>query len=59
MAIHRLRRRYGVLLREEVTRTVSRPEEVKDEIRHLLAVIEQHPGSAAGRTQDLTLACDI
>jgi RNA polymerase sigma-70 factor (ECF subfamily) len=48
VAIHRLRRRYGELLREEVTRTVSRPEEVKDEIRHLLAVIEQCPGGLAG-----------
>lgn len=49
VAIHRLRRRYGELLREEVNRTVSRPEEVMDEIRHLLAVIEQCPRDAACR----------
>jgi len=48
VAIHRLRRRYGALLREEVTRTVSAPEEIKDEIRHLLAVIERFPGGEVG-----------
>ena len=34
-AIHRLRSRYGALLREEVARTVSRPEQVDDELRCL------------------------
>lgn len=48
VAIHRLRRRYGELLREEVNRTVSRPEEVMDEVRHLLAVVEQCPRGAGG-----------
>jgi RNA polymerase sigma factor (sigma-70 family) len=37
-AIHRLRQRYGELLRSEIADTVA-PEEVEDEIRHLLAVV--------------------
>ncbi len=43
VAIHRLRRRYGERLRDEVNRTVSEPGEVMDEIRHLLAIIEGQP----------------
>jgi hypothetical protein len=39
-SIHRLRQRFGKLLREEVAETVSRPEEVDDELRYLLSVIE-------------------
>lgn len=42
-AIHRLRRRYGAVLREEVAKTVSGPEEVDDEIRHLLGNLESVP----------------
>jgi RNA polymerase sigma-70 factor (ECF subfamily) len=38
-AIHRLRRRYAQVLREEVARTVSGPEEIDDEIRNLLAAV--------------------
>ncbi len=34
-SIHRLRLRYGALLREEVARTVARPGDVEEEIRHL------------------------
>lgn len=34
-AIHRLRNRYGALLREEVARTVSRPEQINEELRCL------------------------
>ena len=37
VAVHRLRRRYGELLREEVAQTVSRPEEIDEEIRQLFA----------------------
>jgi RNA polymerase sigma-70 factor (ECF subfamily) len=37
VAVHRLRRRYGVLLREEIAGTVSTPEAVEDEIRELFA----------------------
>ena len=39
VALHRLRRRFGELLRKEVAHTVSRPEDVAEEIRHLLAVL--------------------
>ena len=38
VAVHRLRKRYGELLREEIAQTVATPEEVADEIRHLIAV---------------------
>jgi len=37
VAVHRMRKRYGEILRDEVVRTVSRPEEVSEEIRHLIA----------------------
>lgn len=37
-AIHRLRRRYSELLREEVGRMVAHPEELDDEIRYLIKV---------------------
>lgn len=39
VAVHRLRRRYRDLLREEVGNTVAEPSEVEDEIRHLLSVL--------------------
>jgi len=39
VALHRLRRRFGELLRSEVAYTVADPEEVTGEIRHLLATI--------------------
>lgn len=38
VAVHRLRQRYGELLRAEIARTVSRPEEVDEELRHFIAV---------------------
>ena len=38
VAVHRLRRRFRELLRAEVERTVSTPEEVDEELRHLRAV---------------------
>ena len=38
-AIHRLRQRYGRLLREEIADTVTDPAEVDDEVRHLLGVV--------------------
>ncbi len=38
-AAHRLRQRYGELVREEVAHTVERPEEVDSEIRYLISVI--------------------
>src|SRR5262245_8403670 len=39
MAVLRLRRRYVELLRLEIAHTVSTPEEVEEELRHLIAVV--------------------
>lgn len=39
VAIHRLRKRYRELLREEVAQTVASPEEVDAELRHLLSAV--------------------
>ncbi len=39
VAVHRLRRQYGEILRAEVGRTVTNPAEIDGELRHLLAVI--------------------
>ena len=36
VAVHRLRRRFGTALRQEIGQTVAHPEQVDDEIRHLL-----------------------
>jgi RNA polymerase sigma factor (sigma-70 family) len=38
-AVHRLRRRYRQLLREEIAQTVADPEEIDEEIRYLLACL--------------------
>ena len=38
-AAHRLRQRYGELVRAEVAHTVDSPEEVDDEIRHLISAV--------------------
>jgi RNA polymerase sigma-70 factor (ECF subfamily) len=40
VAVHRLRRRYGVLLREEIVATVGDAAQVDDEIRALFAALE-------------------
>jgi len=47
VAVHRLRQRYGRLLREEIAATVAEPEQVEGELRHLLAVIRpwEPPGA--------------
>ena len=37
--VYRMRRRFGELLREEVVRTVSGPEEVDEEIRYLFSIL--------------------
>ncbi len=41
MSIHRMRRRYGELLREEVATTVDDPAEVEDELRTLMAIVRR------------------
>ena len=40
VAAHRLRRRYGELLRQEIAATLAEPAEVDDEIRDLFAALE-------------------
>ena len=40
-AVHRLRRLHRELLRDEIARTVARPEEIDDEIRNLLVVLSR------------------
>jgi len=40
VAIHRLRQRFGALLREEIARTVSSEAEVEEEIRYLISLME-------------------
>ena len=39
MTVHRLRQRFGKLLRGEIAETVAGPEEVDDEVKYLLGVI--------------------
>ncbi len=39
VAVHRLRRRYRELFREEIAQTVGDPVEVEEEIRHVFAVL--------------------
>jgi|WetSurMetagenome_2_1015567.scaffolds.fasta_scaffold190468_1 RNA polymerase sigma factor (sigma-70 family) len=41
VAVHRLRQRYGRLLREQIATTVSTPEEVEAELRHLIEVVSR------------------
>jgi RNA polymerase sigma-70 factor (ECF subfamily) len=39
-AVHRLRKRFGELLRAEIAQTVASPEELEEEIQHLFKVLE-------------------
>jgi RNA polymerase sigma factor (sigma-70 family) len=39
VALHRMRRRFGELLRSEIAHTVASPEEIDDEIRQLFAAV--------------------
>jgi RNA polymerase sigma-70 factor (ECF subfamily) len=41
VSVHRLRKRYAVILRDEVSRTVATPEGVDDELRFLLAALSE------------------
>ena len=38
VAVHRLRKDYGAILREEVARTIARPEDVEGEMRYMRAL---------------------
>jgi RNA polymerase sigma-70 factor (ECF subfamily) len=40
VAVHRLRKRFGTLLREEVARTVVNPEDTDQELRFLLSALD-------------------
>ncbi len=40
VAVHRLRQRFGSVLREEVARTLNDPADVDEELRHLFAAFE-------------------
>lgn len=40
VAIHRMRKRFGLLLREQVAQTVEDPGAIDDEIRYLLSVVQ-------------------
>ena len=40
VAAHRLKKRYGEMLLEEVSRTVSLPQEIEDELQHLFRALE-------------------
>jgi len=41
VSVHRMRRRYGELLRAEIASTVSSPEEVEEELAHLMEVVSR------------------
>jgi RNA polymerase sigma factor (sigma-70 family) len=41
VAVHRLRRRYGELLRAEISSTIKDPAEVEDEVSHLISVLSK------------------
>jgi RNA polymerase sigma-70 factor (ECF subfamily) len=37
--VHRLRQRYGELIRAEVAQTVANPADIEDELRHLFNAV--------------------
>jgi len=41
VAVHRLRRRFGELVRREIAQTVSSPVEIDDELRHLWSSVSR------------------
>jgi len=43
-AVQRMRQRHRELLREEIAQTVTRPEEIEEELRHFRAVLNQAGG---------------
>jgi RNA polymerase sigma-70 factor (ECF subfamily) len=44
VAVHRMRKRYGLLLREEIAATVATPGDVEDELRYLMNVVAAPSG---------------
>ena len=45
VAMHRMRQRYGQLLRAAITQTVASAEDVEGELRHLIAIISGGEGA--------------
>ena len=43
-AVHRMRERHGELLREEIAQTVTKPEEINEELRHFRALLGRGSG---------------
>ena len=43
-AVQRMRQRHRELLREEIAHTVTRPEEIEEEIRHFRALLSRERG---------------
>ncbi len=43
VAVHRLRRRFGRALRDEVAETVADPDQIDSELHHLLTVLQEGP----------------
>src|SRR5262249_1663186 len=41
VAVHRLRRRYGELVRAEIEQTVASPQEAEEELKYLFAVLRE------------------
>jgi hypothetical protein len=39
-AFHRLRHRYRQLLHEEIAHTIAAPDDVEDELRHFIAILQ-------------------
>jgi RNA polymerase sigma-70 factor (ECF subfamily) len=39
VAVHRLRRQFRDVVRDEIAQTVSSPEEIDDELRHLWSAV--------------------
>jgi len=48
VAVHRLRKRFGAVLRDEIAGTVADPADVGEELRHLLAAVGVRGGSTPG-----------
>ena len=51
VAVHRLRRRFRTLIREEIAMTVSEPADVEDEMTYLVSVLAEDSASAEARPQ--------
>ena len=41
VAVHRMRQRFGELLRKEIEKTVDQPSEIDTEIQHLFEVLSK------------------